>query len=236
MSSKSQSTSERITAALATACRLIGAAPPDRDTAAAMRDALARYPEELALLAIARAGRELRGRLTLADLLERLDDGRPGPEEAWGTVGSADERRSYVTTTEAMQALSEARMLLKLGDGVAGRMAFIESYRRIVSVNRAKGLPVEMHVSLGTDPGGREAAVLHALERGRIDRARAAAVLGVAEAALPAPLRALPAERPALPPPAPCEEGWCDGAWHYADDPETVRRPGVTACPRRRAA
>lgn len=232
--SKSKS-SKTLAEALRTATELIGYTPSD-DAADAMLAMLSLYPEEMARLAIVRASRECRGRLALADLLERLDDGRPGPEEAWGTVGSADERRSYVSTTEAMQALAEARMLLALGDGVAGRMAFLESYRRIVSVNRARGAAPEWTISLGTDPGQREAALRHAVERGRLEPARAAAVLGVPEEAL---AKALPAARRAevlaLPAPEPCGADYCDGRWHYSADPETERRPSTWACPKRPA-
>jgi len=44
------------------------------------------YPLPDVLSAIARCGRELRGRVSLADILDRIASQHPGVEEAWGQV------------------------------------------------------------------------------------------------------------------------------------------------------
>ena len=48
-----------------------------------MADDLSRYPEYQVLVALTRCRRECKGRMTISDVLSRLDDGRPGVEEAW---------------------------------------------------------------------------------------------------------------------------------------------------------
>ena len=51
-----------------------------------MANDLAAYPVQQVLGALTRCRRELKGRLTVAAILERLDDGRPGPNEAWAMI------------------------------------------------------------------------------------------------------------------------------------------------------
>lgn len=133
-----------------------------------MRD-LAAYPETSVLLSLARCRREVRGRLTLADIVERIDDGRPTADEAWAQVGTADEGKTIVTTEEAMQALADVRRLLcEEDDPQAARMAFRASYTRIVQRNRDDRTPARWTASLGHDRGGRAPALAEAVERGRI--------------------------------------------------------------------
>ena len=133
-----------------------------------MRD-LAAYPETSVLLSLARCRREVKGRLTLADIVERIDDGRPSADEAWAQVGTADESKTIVTTEEAMQALADVRRLLcEEDDTQAARMAFRASYTRIVQRNKDDRTPVRWTASLGHDRGGRAPALAEAVERGRI--------------------------------------------------------------------
>jgi hypothetical protein len=137
---------------------------------------LARYPEAQVLGALSRCRRELRGRLTLADVLARLEDGRPGPEEAWAMVPRG-ECTSLVWTDEIAQAWAVAQPLLDEGDAIAGRMAFLETYRRLVQAARDSGAPVKWWPSLGTDSAGRETALLDAARRGRITHEHAVSLL-----------------------------------------------------------
>ena len=44
------------------------------------------YPDGQVLAALRRCMREVKGKLTLADIISRIDDGRPSPEEAWSMV------------------------------------------------------------------------------------------------------------------------------------------------------
>lgn len=111
--------------------------------------------------------KELKGRLTMAAVLERLDDGRPGPEEAWSMI-PMDEAGTTVWTSEMSQAFGVALALIEQGDKVAARMAFRETYNRMVQQARDQRRPVHWMVSLGHDPAGRPGPLARAVEAGRI--------------------------------------------------------------------
>lgn len=156
--------------------------------AAVFVDDLSRYPEAQVLGALRRCRREVRGLLTVQDVLSRLDDGRPGAEEAWAMIPQ-DEAGSTVWTEEMAAAFGVARHLLADGDRIGARMAFKESYGRLVSQARDDGKPVRWSPSLGHDPGGREAVLQEAVRLGRLSIAHAAVELlpGI-EDRRPAPL------------------------------------------------
>jgi hypothetical protein len=139
------------------------------DGARLMCDELSAYPEPMVLASLSRCRRELRNRLTLADIISRLDDGRPGPQEAWGMVPQ-DEATTAVMTDEMATAWGVALDLLQSGDAVAARMAFIEVYQREVTKARDEHVPVKWFASLGHDKAGREQALISAVEKGRLSR------------------------------------------------------------------
>ena len=128
----------------------------------------AKYPEAQVLGALRKCCKQLKGKLTLADILARLDDGRPGPEEAWSTVSSAmtNEARTIVWSDEMREAFGVANALVD--DQVAARMAFKEQYVRLVDNARESGIPASWSVSLGTDVPGRESAILEGVKQGRL--------------------------------------------------------------------
>ena len=128
---------------------------------------LALYPEQQVLGALTRCRRELKGRLTIADVVTRLDDGRPGPEEAWAMMPRS-EAETIVWTEEMAEAMGVAQPLLDEGDAIAARMAFKESYARLVALARDAKQPVKWTASLGHDPLGREQALQRAVEQGRL--------------------------------------------------------------------
>ncbi len=151
------------------------------DGARVMCDDLDAYPEPQVMTALTRCRREVRGRLTLADIIARLDDGRPGPDEAWAMIPRS-EAETVVWTDEMSQALSVAQPLLDAGDQVAARMAFREAYARLVTQARADRLPVRWMPSLGHDRDGREQKLREAVQLGRLPMEAVARLL-------PAPLR-----------------------------------------------
>lgn len=112
-----------------------------------------------------------------ADILAQIetavaDDGRPGAEEAWAAVFSArDEALTTVWTGEMAEAAGVCRSLLVAGDEVAARMAFKESYTRLVSTARAQRIPAAWFATLGHDIAGRDAALLPHIAAGRISNA-----------------------------------------------------------------
>lgn len=134
---------------------------------------LAAYPEQAVIKALARCRKEVRGLLTVQDVVSRLEDGRPGPEEAWALMPH-DEAQSVVWTDEMAQAFNSARHLLEAGDKMGARMAFKEQYVRMVNDARDAGKPVNWTPSLGHDPRGRDAVLAEAVASGklRLDYAR----------------------------------------------------------------
>jgi hypothetical protein len=132
-----------------------------------MASDLSDYPETQVLGALARCRKELRGRLTVADVVSRLEDGRPGPEEAWAML-PFDENQTIVWTEEMAGAWGVALPLISDGDRIAARMAFLETYRSRVAKARDAGICVRWTVSLGHDPRQRAAALEQAARAGRL--------------------------------------------------------------------
>jgi hypothetical protein len=167
--------SKTLTEALAVTAELTGTVLSDA-AARLMAADLARYPEARVLEALSRCRRELKGRLTIADVISRIDDGRPGPEEAWAMVPK-DESASVVWTAEISHAFGVAYPLMRDGENVQARMAFVEAYREACRKARDEGMPVSWTASLGHDPQGREAVLLEAQRLGRLSRDYVAGLL-----------------------------------------------------------
>jgi len=127
------------------------------------------YDERAVLKALQRCRREVRGALTVQDVVSRLDDGRPGPEEAWAMM-PRDEATTVVWTTEMSAAWGIALPLIEAGEDVAARMAFKEAYNRECAASRDNRIPVQWTASLGHDKQGRESVLLEAAEKGRLSR------------------------------------------------------------------
>jgi hypothetical protein len=105
-----------------------------------------------------------------ADLIELLagNDGRPGAEEAWSTVPHG-EQATAVWTEDAQQAFfAGACDVLERGDTIAARMAFKESYERIVREARANKRPCKWFISEGWDKNDRQVKVSEAVSLGRL--------------------------------------------------------------------
>lgn len=125
------------------------------------------YPEQQILGALRRCRREVRGVLTVQDVLSRIDDGRPGPDEAWAMIPQ-DEAASCVWTDEMARAWGVARHLLREGDRVGARMAFRDAYNRMVAEARDQGTAPNWTPSLGHDKAGRAEALEDAVSKGRL--------------------------------------------------------------------
>ncbi len=126
---------------------------------------LSEYPESVVLAALKRCQLELRFPLTLAAVLERLEDGHPGPETAWAMVAKLTEDDTIVWTAEIAAAYELVR---RLDDRVAARVAFLEQYREKLAIARAeRRLPV-WEVSLGWDATKREGPVRAAVAAGKL--------------------------------------------------------------------
>lgn len=138
--------------------------------AALMAEDLSAYPMPVLEKALVQCRRELKGRLSLAAVLERVDDGHPTPNEAWAVaVLAADERNTVVWTTQMQAAWGVAQPLINLGDKIAARQAFLESYGRLVKDARAANECGSYVASIGFDAAGRDAALRQALTRGQLE-------------------------------------------------------------------
>lgn len=130
-----------------------------------MTQDLMQYPVEQVLGALVKCRRELKGNLRIAEIIDRLDDGRPGANEAWAMIPKT-ESASVVWTDEMTEAYGVALPLIEDGDHVAARMAFIETYKSKCADARNNGIPVKWEPSLGHDKNGREHVLLAAVEKG----------------------------------------------------------------------
>lgn len=137
---------------------------------------LSKFDERAVLTALSKCRRELKGRLTLAEVITRIDDGRPGPEEAWALL-PRDEESSVVWTQEMVDAWAICRSMMQEGEMVPARMAFKEAYLRLVAEARDAGVKVRWIPSLGHDKADREAVVRRAVELGRLTNEHAKALL-----------------------------------------------------------
>jgi hypothetical protein len=75
------------------------------------------------------------------------------------------------------EAYGLASGLVKSGDTVQARMAFLESYRGKVQLARDGRIPVQWEFSPGHDKDGRELALLDAVQKGRLGLERARTML-----------------------------------------------------------
>lgn len=115
-------------------------------------------------------------KVTVGNIIARLDDGRPGAEEAFAMLPRS-ESETVVMTDEMAEAFNACRHMIDDGDMVAARMTFKEVYQREIALAReAKRLP-RWFPSLGTDPNGRERALTEAVQRGRLSASAVAGLL-----------------------------------------------------------
>jgi hypothetical protein len=142
----------------------------------AFADSLAKYDPIQVLKALEKCKQGLSGPFTLPAVISRIDDGRPGAEEAWTTCPHS-EAETAVWTREAQKAFfSGACDLLESGDVIAARMAFKEAYERIVRDARADQQACAWIVSQGWDLADRQRKLSEAVTLGRIALPAAIAV------------------------------------------------------------
>lgn len=111
---------------------------------------------------------ECRGKLTVADILDRMPNGYPGPDEAWGICGPTltDESRSVAWTDEMREAMGLAYALQD--NAIAARKAFQEKYKELVARARSAGLRPTWTFSPGTDKNDRVRVLTEAAQMGRL--------------------------------------------------------------------
>jgi len=110
---------------------------------------------------------------TPADVLEIIRERTraqwPSADEAWSCALQAmDEDQTVVWCSEIAQAWGIARPIAEDGDNIGARMAFRESYRRLVREAEEQGLEPKWEVSMGRNPMLRELPLRQAVENGRL--------------------------------------------------------------------
>lgn len=133
------------------------------------------FPEEAVLTALSRCRKELRTFPAIADILARIDDGRPGPEEAWAMLPK-EEESSVVWTEEMRSAFGSVRGLLA-EDPIAARMAFREVYTKLLTEARSERRDPRWEPSLGLSKATHAPALLEAARKGRLSQSHVAALL-----------------------------------------------------------
>lgn len=141
-----------------------------RPTAAAyMVTDLATYPLRVLAEALTACRREVKGRLSLAAIMERIDDGHPAPNEAWANaIRAADEAATVVWTEQTRDSWAVALPLIEAGDKIAARQAFLEVYTRLTKEARAAGRMAVHHASIGFDASGRDGVLQQAVAAGHL--------------------------------------------------------------------
>jgi hypothetical protein len=198
---KKTQASTQLLEALAVTAELTGT-QLSQGAARVLAEDLAIYPEQQVIKALVRCRRELKARLTIADVISRLDDGRPGPEEAWAMLPRSEDSSAF-WTQEMREAFGVCSSLLD-DDPVQARMAFLEAYRKKVTDARDAGAAIYWEFTPGRDKSGREQALIEGVEKGRISSEAALRLLPYHdEAHIPARLLQLAeAAIPSLPAPA----------------------------------
>jgi len=138
---------------------------------------LSAYSEAQALAALDRCQLELHGRLTVADVIDRIASvgGHPSANEAWGlALASHDESETVVWTEQIAEAAGIAQPVLDAGDEIGARMAFKDAYDRILRERQEKP---RWFASLGTDAGRRAAALDKAVRAGLLTQQHATGLL-----------------------------------------------------------
>ncbi len=152
---------------LAVVCEVTGTTVSDA-AARLMVEELGTYPCAQVLGALRRCAKECKFKLTLADVIDRLDDGRPGAEEAWALFPKTEEEAAVVTS-EMSVAWGVAAALFRNDESIPARMAFKETYERQVREARAAGLAPKWSLSPGSSKALTEVAALDGVKRGLLD-------------------------------------------------------------------
>lgn len=156
---------------LAVAFEISGGAPLSKEALNTIIICLEKYSETEITVALERCAFEVRGRLYVADIIQRIPRdprARPGADEAFAMLPFS-ESQSVVWTREMAEAFAVIRELHD-SDPIGARMAFRETYNRLCSESIARREPVDWQVSLGTYKAGRESAIKEAYEKGRLTK------------------------------------------------------------------
>jgi hypothetical protein len=177
---------QRIIQALAVSYEIMGQTMSET-ALEVMAKKLNKYPERAVLRAIDKAISEV-NYLKPADIISRIDDGRPSPEKAWQEVQHLTEDDAKVLTTEQNQAFCMVSTSLIDGDTsarITAKQTFISEYKKLCEESRDAGQPVQYYLARANrDYEGAKAleAVTHAVSENKIPQVEAARLLPQYEA------------------------------------------------------
>lgn len=98
----------------------------------------------------------------------------PAADEAWAiALRASDEGATVVWFDELAEAWGVAKTVLDAGDEIGARMAFRESYKRLLAAAQAANRKPRAWVSLGHDLDRREPAITHAVQIGLLTQGQA---------------------------------------------------------------
>jgi len=126
---------------------------------------LAIYGDAAVIHACKRCQLEVKGTLSLADIIARIPDGRPPVAVAYAQV-SGSEADTFITTDEVLAAWGTAQRTD--GDKFAQKQAFDSAYREICAQNRINGIFPRQIVSIGHDKARAEAVIRAAVKEGAL--------------------------------------------------------------------
>lgn len=158
--------------ALAVVCEITGTSLSEAAQSLMVKH-LTGYPAPMVLGSLHRCAAECKFKLTLADVISRLDDGRLGAETAWSLFPKREEDAGLVTD-EMSVAWGAASPLYDAGDAIGARMAFKETYEQEVRKARADGKPPRWRVSPGFDKTSTESVAIDGYKRGLLTEGQAA--------------------------------------------------------------
>lgn len=146
----------------------------DRESVLAFCEELANYDLADIVNALGRVRKECKGRFAVADIINRINLGYEGPEQAWSRCPRSE--RDSVVWTEAHQRAYVAAAPL-MNDLVAARMTFRETYNREVDHARTEGRKARWFLSRGWDKAGQVQALEDAVIGGLLPASSAATLL-----------------------------------------------------------
>lgn len=161
---------DQVVKALAIVCELTATNYSDAAQQVILKQ-LGAYPVRQVLDSLSRCAAECKFKLTLADVIQRLEDGRPGAEEAWALMPKSEEDAGCVT--EEMSVAWGAASALFVDDRIAARMAFKETYERETRTARAHGIAPAWRLSPGFDKTSTEGAAIDGMRKGLLSQAAA---------------------------------------------------------------
>jgi len=101
-----------------------------------------------------------------ADYLQAIPDGHPTAQEAWAMMPK-DEYTSVVWSEEMREAYGKVRSLMT-EHGNSDFFSFKEIYEKKVQAARARRQKPKWSLSAGFDKSGRDAAMVEAIDNGRL--------------------------------------------------------------------